>query len=68
MTAGREQTRRDADGWGHMPRWKKAEREELDAAFIEWIDQHGLIWFDTDIRLRAAIAAALGVELVEVDG
>ena len=41
--------------------------EELDTAFREWSANHGLVWFDNDLRLARAIAAVIHVELVEED-
>ena len=41
--------------------------EELDAAFREWADDHGM-WWDDDLRLAKAIAAVIHVELTFDDG
>jgi hypothetical protein len=37
--------------------------DELGAAFLEWLENHGLVWFDTDARLRDELAAVLNIEL-----
>jgi hypothetical protein len=42
----------------------KQTREELAAAFEQWHQDHGVVWFDTDVRLAEAIAAELGIKLV----
>jgi hypothetical protein len=40
------------------------ESAELRAAFETWAEEHGMIWFDNDVRLANAIAKVLNIDLV----
>ncbi len=44
------------------------EAAELREAFEKWAAEHGLIWFDNDVRLADAIAKVLNIDLVWGDG
>ena len=37
--------------------------DELGSAFMAWAESHGVVWFETDARLRDELAAVLGIEL-----
>ncbi len=39
----------------------------LRAAFDEWVAGHGYVWFDSDLKLAAALAQHFGISL-EIDG
>ena len=42
---------------------RSGDLDDLGAAFQAWVESHGVIWFDTDARLRDELAAVLGIEL-----
>lgn len=58
---------RETDGYGHLPRWTRAEvedHENLEAAFREWADgKAGTLWWDTETRLADAIACVLNITI-----
>ena len=39
------------------------EAAELRDAFHKWAEEHGMIWFDNDVRLAEAIAKVLNIDI-----
>lgn len=70
-SAANRQRFRETDGYGHLPRWTRAEvesHEQLEAVFSEWIeDRRGTIMWEIELRLARAIADTLDLTLVEGD-